>query len=129
MIYLVLLVANAIPALHQDFNQTWFRNLPDRIITYETTSEKEATFVRELESQDLDHKAKPLHDYVKLLRSCHSTGAPFVLMLEDDVLNASGWYLQTQIAIRELQEKNNFDKAIYLRLFYTTHLLGWNEEE
>jgi hypothetical protein len=50
-------------------------------------------------------------------------------MLEDNVLAASGWYPKTQIAIRELQEKRNFHKAIYLRLFYTTHLLGWNKEE
>lgn len=90
-IYRVVLVADANPALLQVFNQAWFQTLPGRIITYEATSEKEASLVQELGSQDLDHRAKPLHDYVKLLRSCHSTGAPFVLMLEDDVLAASEW--------------------------------------
>lgn len=51
------------------------------------------------------------------------------MMLEDDILAADGWYHQTNNAPQQMEAHPDFGRSLYMRLFYTSHLLGWNSEE
>lgn len=50
-------------------------------------------------------------------------------MVEDHVLARAGWYPETQRALRNLETSTAKDRLLYLRMFYTEGLLGWNSEE
>jgi hypothetical protein len=72
---------------------------------------------------------KPLLDYFHLLEACAPTGAEYVLMLEEDVVAAANWFLQTNMTLQSLEEHRDLRKSVYLHIFYTSHLLGWNSED
>jgi hypothetical protein len=63
------------------------------------------------------------------MEACAATGAEYVLMLEEDVVAAANWFFQTNITLQSLEEHRDLRKSVYLRIFYTSHLLGWNSED
>lgn len=96
--------------------------------TYEGLPDTRKEEMLRLEREDVGHRAKSLLDYTYLLKHCLATETALVLMLEDDVVAADDWYHRTAQALRTLEESCYLGAALYLRLFYATHLLGWNAE-
>lgn len=68
-----------------------------------------------------------LSDYVYLLNTCLETGAPYIFILEDDVILADGWMIKTLNGLFELSQGPIQRSAswLYLRLFYTETSLSW----
>ena len=129
-IFLVSFIANVDPRVHEAFNEPWLPLLSDEVLTYENAAKDVLDRVRGLEHGDLGFDRKPLFDYTFLLRKCYERGMPYVVMLEDDVIAAEGWYARTKAALRDLeQEGSEVENTIYLRLFYNERILGWNSEE
>lgn len=128
---LITYVANTDPKTHMAWNETWLRDVSDKVVTMEgAMSDDLKKHFAELEHQTGGgHVEKALWDYSHALDLCYQTGAPFSLMLEDDVIAARGWYTHARVAMKQLQGVPEFDKSLYLRLFYTEQFLGWNSEE
>lgn len=128
-IRLVTLIANSNPQEHPAFNEAWLGRLSDQVLTYRDVPKERKTEISRLEEEDSEHRVKASLDYTYVLESCAATGAQWTLMLEDDILAADGWYYRTKAATRQIEEHPDFAHSLYVRLFYTSHLLGWNSEE
>lgn len=70
-------------------------------------------------------------DYVYLLNTCLETGAPYVFILEDDVILADGWMIKALNGLFELSRGPIERSAswLYLRLFYTETSLSWQSTD
>jgi hypothetical protein len=120
-------IANIDAFAHHAYNETWLRTLTDTVFTYENVSVRDKARMRSQESPD-GHNKKALFDYSYMLRRCLDTNSPYILMLEDDIIAADGWYRHTKAAVRELETTVEYQTSIYLRLFYNTRIQGWNSE-
>ena len=128
-IYLISFIVNVDPNEHQAYKEPWLPLLSDQVLTYNNASEHDLAMLNKYAETDPEFRRKPLFDYVYLLRTCYEMGAPYVAMLEDDVIAADGWYYRTKEAVKDLEGKRDFHNTAYLRLFYNERLLGWNSEQ
>ena len=126
-IYLMPFIAHTEPAQHPIYKEPWLTALSDRVLEYDATSEE---LVRLQQFEEGHHwRNKSMYDYGYLLEKCHETGATWVAMIEDDVLARDGWYMRSRQALQNLARPSASDRWVYLRMFYTEGLLGWNSEE
>ncbi|KIW57195.1 hypothetical protein PV05_05785 [Exophiala xenobiotica] len=130
LIFFDLLVGHSDPAKHPIFAEHWLDILPDRILQYPKDT-AEFDQVRAWEEGGW-YRNKSIHDYRYLLRDCYNTGAKYIAMVEDDTLAVEGWFRRLLDALDIVKVKMNRypsdQRWIYLRLFYTDELLGWNSE-
>jgi hypothetical protein len=69
-------------------------------------------------------------DYVYLLNQCLETEAPYIFILEDDVIFADGWLVRTLNSLSALSHgRNARTDWIYLRLFFTETALSWSDAD
>lgn len=149
-IHLITFIAHTDPAVHPAYSEPWLRNVADQVLTYDLPPEELDRF-RQMEEEKGVFREKGLYDYRYLLEACYRVGAPNILMVEDDVLALDGWYHRAVKALEVAQERTyrkgvsdctfsalrclsshyltNTLAVLYLRLFYTEELLGWNIEE
>ncbi|KAI9838477.1 MAG: hypothetical protein M1837_002469 [Sclerophora amabilis] len=145
-LYLILFIAHTEPTVHPAYAEKWLHNVADRVLMY-NLPEGELDRIRRMEKDRTLFKEKALLDYTHLLKACAQTGAPYVAMVEDDVIALDGWYHRTlealEIANHQTRARGNRECEslksqllheaypaldLYLRLFYTEALLGWNSE-
>ncbi|KKK15168.1 hypothetical protein P175DRAFT_0455432 [Aspergillus ochraceoroseus IBT 24754] len=127
-----VLFALTSPSDHPDYNQPWVPNVVDRVLTYDRMDGAPSlSTLRTLERQR-DVKRKSLIDYRLSLKSCYDdSNAPYIMMLEDDVVAQRAWYNHTLETLQTIQSWNSTGAIhdwLYLRLFYTEKFLGWNSE-
>lgn len=143
-IHFIFFVAHTDPQVHPVYQEAWTRTLPDTQLTYIGLPAAQMAELRKWE-QEKDYRSKGLFDYSHLLGACYErTSAPYVGILEGDVLAVRGWYSRAIAAaehIDALDPADDVDASVadsgdsptaswlYLRLFYTETYLGWNEEE
>ncbi|EGD93114.1 hypothetical protein TESG_00669 [Trichophyton tonsurans CBS 112818] len=130
-LYLILFIPHVDPTIHPSFESKWISAMTDRVLLYNVTA-AEIDHLRELENEGGSFREKGLFDYVYLLKACQEIGAPHTIMVEDDVLEMDGWYHRTKQALVDADRQTSRLGAslyLYLRLFYTQGLLGWNSEE
>lgn len=126
-IYFMPFIANVDPNVHEAFKEPWLANVADRILTYETVSDEDRERLRFLEGPT-GHVQKALFDYTYSMQGCLNTSAPYMLILEDDVISMDGWYSRTKAGLKAMEAKPDYPKSTYLRLFYNQGLQGWNSE-
>lgn len=123
---------------HPIYTEPWLEKLADRVLTYQESKLMTPEHLKHIEELELERqrtgvpdREKHLGDYTHLLRECAATNAPYVLMLEDDVLALDGWFHRVRAAINEIERRTKEDENgwFYLRLFYTEHSQGWRDEE
>jgi len=126
-IYLMPFIAHTRPSDHPIRQEPWLATLSDRVLEYELSGDDLAR-LQHLE-EGHHHHNKSMYDYGYLLEKCQQTGAAWIAIIEDDVLARDGWYSRAQQALRDLSDNMANERWLYLRIFYTEHLLGWNSEE
>jgi N-Acetylglucosaminyltransferase-IV (GnT-IV) conserved region len=130
-VFLDLLIGHTEPAQHPVFAQKWVETLPDRVLEYRNDTDM-IELVRDWEEAG-QYRNKSIYDYTYLLRDCYETGAEYIAMIEDDTLAVAGWYGRAMDAVQAVETamrgRSSSDKWVYLRLFYSDDLLGWNSEE
>ncbi|KAJ9609545.1 hypothetical protein H2200_005872 [Cladophialophora chaetospira] len=130
-IFFDLLIGHTDPAEHPIFAERWLDILPDRILQYPKDTAESAQVIAWEEGGW--YRNKSIHDYRYLLSDCYATGARYIAMVEDDTLAVEGWFqrlLHALDIVRAKMDKYPSDERwIYLRLFYTDDLLGWNSEQ
>lgn len=72
-----------------------------------------------------------ISDYVYLLNECLRTGAPYIFILEDDVILADGWMIKTLNGLHSIETGPAARNGswLYLRLFYTETSLMWSSSD
>ncbi|KAF9883760.1 hypothetical protein FE257_002826 [Aspergillus nanangensis] len=126
-IYINLFFADTDPLQHPAFAEKWAETLPDRLLTY-SRDHPEFTKLQAWE-RDGYYQNKSVNDYKHLMNACYETGAKYIAMIEDDTLAVKGWLGPTLQALNVVEQRTSGHEWIYLRLFYTESLLGWNSEE
>ncbi|KAL8764580.1 MAG: hypothetical protein Q9209_007968 [Squamulea sp. 1 TL-2023] len=126
-IHLVVFFAQTNPQQHPIYHEPWLKNVANEILQYDVGDEELAR-LHSLE-QEHQHWKKSMYDYEYLLKKCFDTEADWVMLVEDDVLAKEGWYLQAMTALEDIQILMEKHEWLYLRLFYTEKLFGWNSEE
>ncbi|PWY94957.1 hypothetical protein BO94DRAFT_215190 [Aspergillus sclerotioniger CBS 115572] len=125
-----VLFALSNPSDHPDYNQTWVSNIVDHVLTYDDV-DAPGYIIRNLEKKN-NIKKKSLIDYRLGLQACYDmTDAPWIIMLEDDVVAQRNWYEHTMRSVQQVEDWRRQDAIkdwLYLRLFYTEKFLGWNSE-
>ncbi len=62
-----------------------------------------------------------------MLEQClNETTAPYIALLEDDIVFADGWVAKTLDALATIRQKP--EPWLYLRLFFTEWQLGWDKD-
>ncbi|KAI9043864.1 uncharacterized protein KD926_002755 [Aspergillus affinis] len=131
--HLILFIAHTNASEHPAYSEPWLHNVADQVLLYNET-EVDIDHIHDLETDSAKFFAreKALFDYTYLLKACQAANTSFVAMVEDDVLALDGWFHRTLFAVDEADQMT-LDKGasnwLYLRLFYTEQLLGWNSEE
>ncbi|KAJ5125361.1 hypothetical protein N7526_007538 [Penicillium atrosanguineum] len=130
-ISLHILFAQTNPADHPDYTQPWLSNLADNVFTYEHLGAPMSSIMRLERNRDV--RRKSLFDYRLALKSCYEkTEAPWIMILEDDILAQRDWYEHTTKSLQKIVEwrqQGLIRDWLYLRLFYAEKFLGWNSEE
>ncbi|KAL3476775.1 hypothetical protein BJX99DRAFT_136553 [Aspergillus californicus] len=125
-----VLFALTSPTDHPDYNQPWLPNVVDRVLTYEQLNAPISTIHKYEQRKDI--KRKSIIDYTLSLKSCYEdSNAPWIMLLEDDVVAQRAWYNSTMQSLETVQSMRSHGAIkdwLYLRLFYTEKFLGWNSE-
>lgn len=121
-----VLFAHVRPEQHPDFQHLWVPRLVDQVFTYKTLKAPLSVLRRLERERRIVEKAKA--DYRLVMESCLlRTTAPWILMLEDDVLAERDWYNHTMRVVDTVSQTKS--TWLYLRLFYTDRFMGWNAED
>ena len=126
-IHLVIFFAQTNPHEHPIYNEPWLQHVVNEIVEYDV-GEKEIARLRILEEKH-QFWNKSMYDYEYLLKTCLITDADWIMIVEDDVLAKEGWYPQAMKALTDIQAQMHEREWLYLCLFYTEKLFGWNSEE
>ncbi|KAK6375676.1 hypothetical protein LTS17_007498 [Exophiala oligosperma] len=133
MIFFNFFIAQADPSTHPVYGEKWLDTLPDRLLEYPHGGGSDRDQIRVWEEGGW-YRNKSIYDYKYLLRDCYeTTDAAYVAIVEDDTLAVGDWFRRLLDALQVVQDR--MDKQlpgqswIYLRLFYTESLLGWNSED
>ncbi|KAI4157918.1 MAG: hypothetical protein LQ342_007891 [Letrouitia transgressa] len=124
-IHLIVFIAQTDPKTHPDYTAGWLQASADKILKYDVSDTVELARIRHLEEEHLFWN-KSGHDYAYLLQSCAATGAPWVAIVEDDIVAQKGWYARAMGALEKLPKDEL--RWIYMKMFYTEKLHDWNSE-
>lgn len=96
-LHVIVLLAHIDQARHPDHGQPWLRNMADQLPSYQQDPRRLAT-AEAMEGKST-HWIKSKFDYSFVLDECKRTGAPYILMIEDDVVFLDGWHHRTMKAV------------------------------
>lgn len=105
-IHLVLFIAHTDPHTHPDYAEPWLENVADRVLTY-FLPEDQFEHIQKLENDRGLFREKALFDYTYLLKTCAAVQAPYILMMEDDVIALDGWYHRTRDALKLAERQSH----------------------
>jgi hypothetical protein len=89
-LYFIVLLAHTNQTKHESYGQPWLASMADELPSYNDTAER-LTIANAMEAKK-EHGPKAKFDYSIVLEQCSKTGAPNILMLEDDVVLMDGWW-------------------------------------
>jgi len=127
-IYLNILIGHTELIKHPISGDRWIRALPNKVLKYK---ENDVPRIKNWEEGGW-YRNKTIFDYTYLLNDCYSTGARYIAMIEDDTLAVEGWYPRALEALRNIETEMSRRPGrswVFLRLFYTEDLFGWNSED
>ena len=126
-IVLIIFIAHTDPSSHPIYHEPWLKAVSDEVLTYNVSS----TDLNHLHIFEDDHhpRNKSMYDYGYLLSKCLATGSKWIAIIEDDNIARAGWYKQARMSVQQVESRVRRGSWLYLRMFYTEALLGWNGEE
>lgn len=129
---LMVFIPHTDPTTHPSYGEAWLHDLTDHVLIYDL-DESDKDDLRVMEEEGGAFLTKGLYDYTYLLSKCIDQDTPYIAILEDDTIAMDGWFHRTVAAIREAERQTELRcdncQFLYLRLFYTETLMGWNSEE
>ncbi|KAK1238494.1 hypothetical protein MKX07_006640 [Trichoderma sp. CBMAI-0711] len=136
-IRIVVLLADKSPSEHFAYGQQWLEPLVDEVLLYGKPPAGSSVYRRipfdlkegrtrgdgRVENMRLDHSA--------LVEACREQEYPYFALVEDDIVTTRDWFPRFKKGLAYVERKTEETKKewIYLRLFYSEILMGWNNEE
>ena len=127
-IFLILFIAHTDPVAHPIYHEPWTQAVAEKVLTYDGVTPDEISQLRFFEEEH-HPRNKSMFDYGYLLDNCLKTGAKWITILEDDVVARGGWYAQASQSLQVIDGRMGNEQWLYMRMFYTESLLGWNSDE
>ncbi|KAI0165030.1 integral membrane protein [Xylariaceae sp. FL1272] len=121
-LHFVVFLAHVDQKQHEDYNQPWLLSMADTLSAYPNPDVAELMV-------NQNHGTKSKFDYSLVMDECERTGAPYIMMLEDDVVFVEGWWPRVSKALETATSKTwsaGYKDFLYLRLFYYEGLQGWD---
>lgn len=84
---------------HSDYGEPWLAAMTDSLPSYQD-NRKRLNILKNIEDEH-SHSIKSKFDYSIVLEECLKTGAPYILVAEDDVVFMEGWLPRTLQALEE----------------------------
>jgi hypothetical protein len=120
--YLTVLFANTNATAHPTWNKEWLERIVDDAYTYDMQPNELARLQNLEETSNFAEKG--VFDYTYALKRCYDVQTPYILMIEDDVLFAHGWFMKALQGLEEI--KSTVSKPwLYMRLFNQERSIGW----
>ncbi len=128
-LYLTVLFANTDPSIHPTWNQPWLKKVVDSAYTY-TVSKEEFELLESLEL-GRNFSVKGVFDYVYALQHCYDMKAQWIVMFEDDIIVADGWFVRTVQSLQKLEAKAAKSERswLFMRLFNQERSTGWSSHK
>ncbi len=124
-IHLILFIAQTDPTVHPAYWESWLSALADQVLLYnQTLTDEEMQHIKQLEIEQGLFREKALFDYTYLLKACSKVDAPYIAILEDDVLAMGGWYHRTMTALETAESKTRQMGAMSCRCSLPLPLVG-----
>ncbi|KAI6774976.1 hypothetical protein HG530_001734 [Fusarium avenaceum] len=140
-IHIVVLLADKDPKRHFAYGQDWLFGLADDVLVYSNTSASDAT-TSNLNYKVLPHDVRGMGrsddrvenirlDHSVLFEACRRRDPTYFALIEDDIIASPDWFTRFKKGVIEVEQraKDNHHDWMYLRLFYSEILMGWNNEE
>lgn len=100
----VVLLAHTNQTQHTDHGESWLVKMADSLPSYHDSAERLALAMRMEENRS--HAVKSKFDYSILMEECAKSAAPYMLLVEDDVVFLDGWRHRTIKAISTAMMKS-----------------------
>ena len=126
-LFLMLFIAHTDPNVHPIYHEPWIRSVSNKVLTYDIP-ESDLSRLKMFEGEH-HPRNKSMYDYRYLLQNCLQTEARYIAIVEDDVIARHGWYGMAKDSMQSIRDRKEDSNWLYLRMFYTETLLGWNSEE
>lgn len=104
-LFFVTLLAHVDQTMHLDHGQVWLANMVDKLLSYDQDPTRKV-IAEDMEAKHVSHWIKSKFDYSFVLDACKRTGAPYILVIEDDVVFLDGWYHRTVKALAGVEENS-----------------------
>ncbi|KAK5046183.1 hypothetical protein LTR84_008640 [Exophiala bonariae] len=124
-LYFNVLLAHSNTSTHPSSRIPWLSDIVDNIHGYDVPLEQSIELERLEEQKDFSTKA--VYDYIYAMEKCYDTNASWIVIFEDDIILADGWFVQTLQAVTDIQHhiaSSNSD-WLFLRLFNQERSIGW----
>jgi hypothetical protein len=105
---------------HSDYGEPWLAAMTDSLPSYQD-NRKRLNILKNIENEH-SHSIKSKFDYSIVLEECLKTGAPYILVAEDDVVFMEGWLPRTLQALEEATHKTKEMGYDNCRLITWCHL-------
>ncbi|KJZ77123.1 hypothetical protein HIM_03444 [Hirsutella minnesotensis 3608] len=137
LVFLVVLLADRSPTTHSAYGKEWLARLPDEVLVYGNASVVTADNYRPVSYQVRgvprgDGRVENMRlDHSLLVERCRAQKTPYFALVEDDVVASRDWFSKLSRGLEYVEReaiKSGRD-WVYLRLFYSELLMGWNAEE
>ncbi|KAJ9133769.1 Integral membrane protein [Coniochaeta hoffmannii] len=140
-IHLVVLLADRPSSHHSAYGQEWIERLADEILVYDqppavgggnSSIYRSVPFdlvpgrprgTGRVENMRLDHSL--------LFETCRNHSADYFALVEDDIIASRDWFARMKKGLAYVEARTSKTKQewLYLRLFFSELLMGWNSEE
>lgn len=77
--------------------------------------------------EEQDFSTKGVYDYLYALENCYDTQSSWIIIFEDDIILADGWFVKTLQAVADIQQlfATSNRHWLFLRLFNQERSTGW----
>jgi hypothetical protein len=142
-IHIVVLLADRPPDHHQAYGQDWIERIADEILIYgkppPAAAAGSSSSIYRTVPLDLvpgrprgDGRVENMRlDHSLLVETCRNHSADYFALVEDDIIASRDWFRRVKkgLAYVEAQTSRTKHEWLYLRMFFSELLMGWNSEE
>ncbi|KEY64568.1 hypothetical protein S7711_03632 [Stachybotrys chartarum IBT 7711] len=135
-LHMVVLLADDKPENNPAYGQEWLEYLADEVLVYgqdrAVPSGVGTANYRRIPHKQIGAGKRRKHirfDHAALISACQRRGAPYFLLIEDDIIASRDWYQRMRWGLAEAERTYANRDWLYMRLFYSETFLGWHSEE